>query len=137
LIKYIVSEKIATQHQLKFAFDFLKDKKEVDDKVFEKECGVGMGKIIKIISAGVVVSEAEIVKVVGEILASKDADIKAKGWGAFGAIMKDAKDKLKFADPKLVNEQAEKQLEKLAGSKDSQKKAEKQVCETPLVLITF
>uniref|UniRef100_A0A7N0UU53 glutamine--tRNA ligase n=1 Tax=Kalanchoe fedtschenkoi TaxID=63787 RepID=A0A7N0UU53_KALFE len=109
LLKYVVSSKIKTAAQLDAAIEHLAvtDPNEFDLAVFEKACGVG-----------VVVSAEEIEVAVNEIFEARKNEILELRYRInVGELLRDVREKLRWADPKLIKERADAKLYELLGDK--------------------
>uniref|UniRef100_A0A7N0V8P5 glutamine--tRNA ligase n=1 Tax=Kalanchoe fedtschenkoi TaxID=63787 RepID=A0A7N0V8P5_KALFE len=109
LLKYIVASKIKTTVQLDAAFEHLAktDPNEFDLDVFERACGVG-----------VEVSAEEIEVAVNVVFEARKKEILEQRYRInAGELLKDVREKLKWADPKLIKERADIKLYELLGEK--------------------
>ncbi|CAM8973766.1 unnamed protein product [Rhodiola kirilowii] len=109
VLGYVVSSKIQTAAQLDAALEHLAttDPDEFDLAVFEQACGVG-----------VVVSAEEIESAVNEIFEARKNEILEKRYRInVGELLRDVREKLKWADTKLIKERADTKLYELLGEK--------------------
>lgn len=109
VLGYVVSGKIKTAAQLDGALEHLAttDPDEFDLGVFENACGVG-----------VVVSAEEIEVAVNEVFEERKSEILEKRYRInVGELLRDVREKLKWADPKLIKERADTKLYELLGEK--------------------
>lgn len=121
LVTYIKSKKIITTAQLDALIKYMKKTMKFDAKELEEACGVG-----------VVVTHADIVRVVSEtIAANKDALMKQR-YRLAGQVLGDISKQLKWGDGKVVKEVFDSQLLALIGPKteDDNKKVKQKKEET-------
>jgi len=117
LLGYVVNGGIANTVQLSAAYKYLSSADNFEKHAFEKQCGVG-----------VVVTEAQITQTVDEVVNKYKAQLAAKGRGCLGAMYKEIRETLPWADGKMMNEIFQKKFNaalKASGFTQSDKKQNK------------
>ncbi|XP_076079718.1 glutamine--tRNA ligase-like [Mytilus galloprovincialis] len=109
IVEYITKQKITTEIQLNAAMDYLLHHPlpPVDKLKFETECGVG-----------VTISPDQVEAAVEEVVQKyKDELIEKRYRFNTGLIMSEARNKLKFADGKIIKNEVDMQILDLLGPK--------------------
>lgn len=109
IVEYITKKKITTEIQLNAAMDYLLHHPlpPVDKMKFETECGVG-----------VTISPDQVEAAVEEVVQKyKDELIEKRYRFNTGLIMSEARNKLKFADGKIIKNEVDMQILDLLGPK--------------------
>ncbi|EKE41332.1 hypothetical protein ENUP19_0082G0113 [Entamoeba nuttalli] len=116
VIAWIVSKKV-TNINMDALMTYINKHQELDIPTIEKECGVG-----------VVVTREQIIEGVKQLLSGKMEELKKNRYTMEGQLIREAKDSIKWADGKVLNEELMKQLKEILGEKtkdDIKKKAQK------------
>lgn len=125
LVGYIATKKITTEIQLNAAMDYLLHNPlpPVDTVCLEKESGVG-----------VAITPEQVEEAVEEVMEKYKSELLEKRYNfSTGILMGEARNKLKFADGKMIKNEVDMQVLHLLGPKteaDRQKPATKKVEKT-------
>ncbi|ELP85004.1 glutaminyl-tRNA synthetase, putative [Entamoeba invadens IP1] len=116
IIQWILEKKV-TNNNIDALITYVNKHTDLTTETIISECGVG-----------VVVTKEQIAAGVKRLIESKKAELIEKRYTIENQLIKEAKDTVKWADGKLLNEELTKQLKELLGEKtkeDSKKKAQK------------
>ena len=119
LLKYVIPKEISSSQQLDAAIAYLRKKgeEEIDEKEFEKVCGIG----IKI-------SEDDIRKEVNELMMPKLDLIKKQRYNyPSNNILYDLKNKFSFFDNKLAKKIIDEEINKVLGGKNEEELKEEKL----------
>lgn len=121
LVEYIRDAKITTADRLAAAIASLKGVEEVDIAKFENDCGVG-----------VVITQTEVDECINTLFSEHDAKIKEEGWDFnFTALIHLAKEKLKWAEGKMIIDTINRKSVETLGEKPKDAKKKKAKKEKP------
>ncbi|KAL5516066.1 hypothetical protein EMCRGX_G001329 [Ephydatia muelleri] len=121
LVDYVCARKISSEQQLTAAFEFMKSNPvgKLDLTAFEQSCGVG-----------VVITQGDIDREAKGVIKAHEEELKERRYTyPVGVLIGEVRDRLKWADGKLVKEAVERERLALLGEKtaaDEQKPAPKQ-----------
>ncbi|KXS19659.1 glutaminyl-tRNA synthetase [Gonapodya prolifera JEL478] len=128
IARAIADGRIASTDQLAAAVKFA-DRTEdptIDDIAFNKECGVG-----------VEVSPTEITAAVAALLSERAAVLASERYRSIPGLLKEARERLRWANAKLVKDELDRQVAEAVGPKDERddpklnKKKEAKPAKTP------
>ncbi|KAI8897078.1 tRNA synthetases class I, catalytic domain-containing protein [Globomyces pollinis-pini] len=107
IASYIAQDKLLSSDQISAAIKYCEKNATVDSEKFEKECGVG-----------VVITHEQITTVVGNLIASRKADLDKKRYQMLGVLLGALRNELRWANSLAVKEELEAQMLAYLGPKD-------------------